>query len=65
MSKHACEGCGHTFDERNLFQMVTGWKRRGSQALKAPRFEQRFACQPCVDAMAKSGQRWIQEELPL
>lgn len=58
-----CEGCGHAFDERMLYQMVTGWQRRGHSSVVAKRFEQRWACKPCVEAFTKSGTNWQQLSL--
>lgn len=60
----ACEGCGHSFDERMMFQMVTGWVPVSKRtAIRARRYEQRFACRPCVDAFTKTGQSWEQLSL--
>lgn len=60
-----CEGCGHAFDERMMYQMQTSWVRRAGKArtTKGSRFEQRWACMPCVEAMARAGSNWQQLSL--
>lgn len=60
-----CEACGHTFDERMLYQLMTGWVPTSKRAAtpKAKRWEQRWACKPCVDAMARAGHSWQQLSL--
>jgi hypothetical protein len=47
-----------------MFQMITAWvplSKRSTQVGK--RFEQRFACRPCVEAFTKSGETWQQLSL--
>jgi hypothetical protein len=58
-----CEGCGLSGHPNTMYQMVTGWQRRGSTSVIAKRFEQRFACKPCVEAFGKSGTSWTQLSL--
>jgi hypothetical protein len=59
-----CEGCGHAFDERQMFQMITAWVATANRSRQVgKRYEQRFACRPCVEAFTKSGTTWKQEAL--
>ena len=62
-----CEGCGLSGSPTQItfFQMWTGWHRmhpKGSTMI-AKRAEQRFACRPCVEAFARTGETWEQLSL--
>lgn len=65
--KVACEGCGHSFDRRQMFQMITAWVSNANRSKQVgKRYEQRFACRPCVEAFTRTGETWqqLQMELP-
>ena len=59
-----CEGCGHPFDERMMYQMVTAWVSTANRSkMTGKRYEQRWACKPCVDAFNRTGEQWQQLSL--
>ena len=62
--KATCEGCGHSFDQRQMFQMITAWVSTANRSkMTGKRYEQRFACRPCVEAFTRTGVNWKQEAL--
>jgi hypothetical protein len=47
-----------------MFQMITAWVATANRSKQVgKRYEQRFACRPCVEAFTKSGTSWKQEAL--
>lgn len=59
-----CDGCGHSFDQRSVYQMITAWVPTTNRSrLVGRRYEQRFACKPCVEAFTRTGQSWQQLSL--
>lgn len=47
-----------------MHQMITAWVPTTNRSrLVGRRYEQRFACKPCVEAFARTGVTWKQESL--
>ena len=62
--KVVCEGCGISLDQRMAYQMITAWVSNANRSKQVgKRYEQRFACRPCVEAFTRTGETWQQLSL--